>query len=162
MRFGGYSRLFLRKSRAGIPGTETGGIITGGPIGIPAETEAESLEDPIPADPAQKAAVLAEPKYPEDWQWRAYPQTGEMRPAYVRQTAGKEAADLYRSFFADIMLMLLSDNEQDNSVMSPVNIFMATAMLAQIPAGSLKHAGGQLPCRTSAAGGEALGPLLSG
>ena len=139
-------------------GTETGGVITGGPVGTPAETEpagtetpvaetsspempaeTESLEDPIPADPAQKAAVLAEPKYPEDWQWRAYPQTGEMRPAYVRQTAGKEAADLYRSFFADIMLMLLSDNEQDNSVMSPVNIFMATAMLAQISGGQTRQ-----------------------
>ena len=117
-----------------VMGTETGGIITGGPIGTPAETEPTAS-----ADPAGKAAVLAEPKYPEDWQWGAYPQTGELRPAYVRQTAGKEAADLYRSFFADIMLKLLSDNEEDSSVMSPVNVFMAAAMLAQISGGETRQ-----------------------
>ena len=121
---------------AAIP-EETGGVISAGPAGTPAETMPGSSGDPLPAGP--KAAVLAEPVLPQDLRWDEMPQPGQSRPVVLRQKAGKAAADRYRSFFADIMLQLLSDGGEDNAVMSPVNIFMAAAMLAEISGGETRQ-----------------------
>ena len=93
----------------------------------------------VEADPASKADALVQPVYPEEWtrEQELNSNTGFLeRPYGIRVTAGKEAADLYRGFFADMMLLLLSDQEQESAVMSPVNIFMATAMLAEITDGA--------------------------
>ncbi|MBO4872146.1 MAG: hypothetical protein J5496_01885 [Lachnospiraceae bacterium] len=108
--------------------------------GTTAEMQPESLEDPIPADPAVKAVLLAEPEYPEEWAWnKTSGRKGELPPGFVRRQAGVETADLFRSYFADMMLLLLSEEDQQNAVMSPVNIFMATAMLAEVTGGQTRQ-----------------------
>ena len=144
------------KGREAIPGTEhaaagtetegslpadPGAVISAGPIQSPTETPAETQPPASkdPADPAVKPVVLAEAEFPEDWRWNEASHPGEIRPVLARRTAGKTSVDLYRSFFADVMLQLLSDNGQDNSVMSPVNIFLATAMLAEISGGATQQ-----------------------
>ncbi|MBO4872148.1 MAG: hypothetical protein J5496_01895 [Lachnospiraceae bacterium] len=147
------------------PWTETVGVITGGetqtkteidPSGVIAfggndlagsETSESAETSALGAteggtsagseDPAWKEAALVRFEYPEEWPFDE--RYGGIMPRLIRTTAGKETADLYRSFFADIILKLLSDNEQDNSVMSPVNVFMAAAMLAEISGGETQQ-----------------------
>ena len=102
----------------------------------------ETKETISPADTAKAAQVLAEPEYPEEWSWEKEQNTAnawDQRPYAMRVRAGSETADLYRSFFADMMLLLLSDQETENAVMSPVNIWMATAMLAEVTDGRARQ-----------------------
>ncbi len=110
----------------------------------PADTKTAGIEtqDVQPADPAKEALVLAEPVYPEEWSWEKEQSSSlgwSDRPYAARLAAGQETVDLYRGFFADMMLLLLSDQEEENAVMSPVNIWMATAMLAEITDGETRQ-----------------------
>ncbi len=117
-------------------------VITGGVTPLPSETgketeiqpsetaEAGTAEVPettadIPDD-ERRAAALALPEYPEKAFSAAY-------------TVGREIVDLYRSFFADMMLLLLSEEDRENAVMSPVNIFMTAAMLAEVTGGETRQ-----------------------
>ena len=96
----------------------------------------------VEADPSSKADTLVQPVYPEEWTREQELNSTVLItewPYRVRWTAGREASDLYRGFFADMMLLLLSDQEQESAVMSPVNIFMATAMLAEITDGETRQ-----------------------
>ena len=89
---------------------------------------------------SEKARLIAQPVYPEEWAWQQVQDNPVARePSYGRHTSGMEAADLYRGFFGDMMLLLLSDQEEKSAVMSPVNIFMATAMLAEITDGQTRQ-----------------------
>ncbi len=91
----------------------------------------ETKETVSPAEIDKAAQVLAEPEYPAELSWEKE-ESGryDQRPHILRAVAARETADLYRGFFADMMLLLLSDQEEESAVMSPVNIWMATAMLA--------------------------------
>ena len=112
------------------------------PINPGTAVAGETKETVSPADTAKAAQVLAEPEYPEEWSWEKEQSTAaawDQRPYAVRVRAGRETADLYRGFFADMMLLLLSDQEEENAVMSPVNIWMATAMLAEVTDGQARQ-----------------------
>ena len=86
------------------------------------------------------AKLLAQPVYPKEMSWKEERENPLVQgPAYARVMNGREAADLYRGFFGDMMLLLLSDQEEKSAVMSPVNIFMATAMLAEITDGETRQ-----------------------
>ena len=98
----------------------------------------ESSKEGISAD-SEKARSLAQPEYPREWTWEQEHENLLSAPVTGRRTGGREAADLYRGFFADTMLLLLSDEEEESAVMSPVNIFMATAMLAEITDGETRQ-----------------------
>ncbi len=99
-------------------------------------------QDVQPADTLKEAQVLAEPVYPNEWSWEKEQSSGlgwSDRPYAARLAAGKETVDLYRGFFTDMMLLLLSDQNKESAVMSPVNIYMATAMLAEITDGQTRQ-----------------------
>ena len=118
-------------------------VITGGITPLPSETTAY-----VPRDEWRDAA-LAAPEYPEEWtrqEREAYLeniQEGEDPlkddPTRIRRAAAIDTVQTWRSFFADVMLLLLSDETEDNAVMSPVNLFMATAMLAEVTAGETRQ-----------------------
>ncbi len=83
-----------------------------------------------------KVQTLAVPVYPSEWSREEREKqklAGNVLadPTRIRYEAAYGAADLYRSFFADAMLMLLSEEEKQNAVMSPVSLYMALAMLAE-------------------------------
>ncbi|MBO4837927.1 MAG: hypothetical protein J5493_00965 [Lachnospiraceae bacterium] len=92
--------------------------------------------------PVALAAALAEPEYPRDKQWEDYYNNATANlpdPAFERRLANRGAADGFRGFFTDITLQLLGEEDTENAVMSPVNIFMATAMLAEISGGETRQ-----------------------
>ncbi len=131
------SPSFLRAACAVlVVGILTGAVLWAGHRNDPAGPS-EQTGNAVAADPAQKAAALAEAVFPQDWP------EGEIRegepPIHARRTAGYEVAEIYRSYFADMMLLLLSDENGENRVMSPVNIFMATAMLAEMTDGETRQ-----------------------
>lgn len=109
------------------------------PINPGTAVAGETKETVFPADTAKAAQVLAEPEYPAELSWEKE-ESGryDQRPHILRAVAARETADLYRGFFADMMLLLLSDQEEENAVMSPVNIWMATAMLAEVSDGQAR------------------------
>ena len=119
--------MITRKPAQNTPGTdaaETQGIVTGGPVD----------------SGAWQAKALASPVYPEEMTWQEERDNPLVQsPAQARWINGRDTAELYRGFFADTMLLLLSDQNEESAVMSPVNIFMATAMLAEITDGETRQ-----------------------
>ena len=136
-------------------------VITGGVTPLPSESDTQPSETPaatapdvpettayVPSDEWRDAA-LAAPEYPEEWTrqereehyrnagWGEDPQKDD--PTRIRRAAAGNTAQTWRSFFADMMLLLLSDETEDNAVMSPVNLFMVTAMLAEVTAGETRQ-----------------------
>ena len=102
----------------------------------------KSSKDGLITVSSADAQTIAKPEYPEEWSHEKEENSVASvvsRPWYIRQTAGREAADIYRSFFADTMLLLLSDEDEKSAAMSPVNLFMATAMLAEITDGGTRQ-----------------------
>ncbi|MBQ6292526.1 MAG: hypothetical protein IJK77_01450 [Lachnospiraceae bacterium] len=133
--------LFKFAAAAAALAVTVGGIfmITRKPAQNTPGTDSTKL---VSADTGKKAEALVQPVYPEEWtrEQELSSNTGLLERPYVARVAtGREAADLYRGFFADMMLLLLSDQEQESAVMSPVNIFMATAMLAEITDGAARQ-----------------------
>ena len=142
--------LFKFAAAAAALAVTVGGIvmITRKPTqNTPGTDAAETVETASPgtlvaAGTSGSADTLVQPVYPEEWtREQELNSKVDMRewPYRVRWTAGKEAVDLYRGFFADMMILLLSDQEQESAVMSPINIFMATAMLAEITDGQTRQ-----------------------
>ena len=108
----------------------------------PANASKDTVKEVISADLSVKAEKVAGPVYPEEWtrEQELNSDKGYLeRPNGIRVAAGRETAELYRGYFADMMLLLLSDQEEESAVMSPVNIWMATAMLAEITDGKTRQ-----------------------
>ena len=133
-----------------LPGTDpsdTSGIITGGPTNAaPGDSFSGSANGNANGGVSYGSLseqALASPVYPAEWSWHMEQENVTARwdqvPYAARVAAGREAAETYRSFFADTMLLLLSDQKEESTVMSPVNIFMATAMLAEITDGQTRQ-----------------------
>ena len=92
--------------------------------------------------PKAQAATLAEPEYPPQMQWEEYhdPDTWVLEdPLYQRRARNLGAEEPFRGLFKDLILTLLSDEEQENLVMSPLNILMATAMLGEVTGGESRQ-----------------------
>ena len=91
--------------------------------------------------PKAKAAALGEPEYPPQKQWEDYYniQTANLPdPAFERVLKNRGAGEGLGGFFADTILHLLGE-EEENAVMSPLNIFMATAMLGEVAGGESRQ-----------------------
>ena len=92
--------------------------------------------------PAARAAALAEPVYPTDKQWKDYYNNAaadQPDPAWERRMQNRGAGDSFRRFFADVTLQLLGEEDTENAVMSPVNIFMSMAILAETSGGESRQ-----------------------
>lgn len=99
-------------------------------------------EDAFLTPPKAMASTLASPQYPAQMQWKDYynnATANQPDPIWDLKTANHGAAEDFRPFFAEIMLSLLAEESEENLVMSPVNIFMATAMLGEITAGETRQ-----------------------
>lgn len=92
--------------------------------------------------PKAKAAALGEPEYPPQKQWEDYykEQTANLPdPIYDRWQKNRGAGEGLGGFFADTILQLLGEEKEENAVMSPLNIFMATAMLGEVTGGESRQ-----------------------
>ena len=92
--------------------------------------------------PKAKAAALGEPEYPPQKQWEDYynNQTANLPdPIYDRWQKNRGAGEGLGGFFADSILQLLGEEKVENAVMSPLNIFMATAMLGEVTGGESRQ-----------------------
>ncbi|MBP3729000.1 MAG: hypothetical protein J6H18_01860, partial [Lachnospiraceae bacterium] len=92
--------------------------------------------------PKAKAAALGEPEYPPQKQWEDYynNQTANLPdPAYERRQKNRGAGEGLGRFFSEITMRLLAGEEEENVVLSPLNIFMATAMLGEVTGGESRQ-----------------------
>ncbi len=104
--------------------------------GYPEAGRPESITEPGP-NPAAKFC-LAEPVYPEQWtreKQRENHGAGEIDPAFARQLQNRGAGEDARPVLAELIRQSLLEEEQESAVMSPINLYLSLAMLAEITDG---------------------------
>ena len=106
------------------------------------------LNRPNSLIPKAKAQELAAPVYPQYPQWEDYRSDSETvreqwrkyhEDQQVLWQKGKTALPACYPFFSDMITTLLSEDSTQNTVMSPLNIFMATAMLGEVTNGESRQ-----------------------
>ena len=90
------------------------------------------------ATPALRPYALATPLYPVQLKWEETHHTSKIDvDTGRRQSMGRGQTDPYRAFLGELILKTLEDQE-DNAVMSPVNLFFSMAMLSEITDGKTR------------------------
>lgn len=109
------------------------------PTGEP-DTPMEDTPQPEPTDPiAVSLAKLASPVYPERVTHPALPDGGSWKDYYAQFDQPEDYADGLEEFLRESIAAVLSDDSGKNRTYSPLNVYMALAMLAEVSQGSSRQ-----------------------
>ncbi len=110
-------------------------ITTKAPLDVPATDRGFINPHTQSSNKEIKPVTLAKASYPK---MASYPLLGEMDPRYDKWWEGKREllgikveADNIKAFSRTLMSELLTDKEDENNIVSPLNLYMALSMLAE-------------------------------